>query len=71
MLAIVFGLIFVVLGFWGIVIWWADLLIVFKGFLPLMFVFGGLLSIIAGILSIMDSLGSKDAVELNDNHDES
>ena len=59
MLAVVVGLIFAVIGLWGMVTWWPDFLIVMKGFLPLMLICGGLLAMIAGMSSIKDVLDGK------------
>ena len=73
MLAVIVGLIFVVLGFWGVVIWWSDFMIVMHGLVPAMISCGGLIAIIAGITSIKDSLEAKadlkKSVLDNDNKD--
>lgn len=59
MFAIIVGAGFVVLGFWGVVAWWQDFVIVLKGFLPVMIVFGGFFSVIAGASSVRDSIEAK------------
>ena len=61
MLAIVFGLIFMILGLWGLASWWTDFMMVLKGLIPVLFVFGGLLAVIAGVTSIRDSIEAKNA----------
>ncbi|MBN1622522.1 MAG: hypothetical protein JW871_08025 [Endomicrobiales bacterium] len=63
MLAVIFGLMFIVLGLWGVVVWWPDFLNVIKGLIPFMFVCGGFIAMIAGITSIADSLESKETGE--------
>lgn len=63
MLAIVFGLIFMVLGLWGLVSWWADFLTILKGMLPVLFFFGGLLAVIAGATSIHDAMETRTGIE--------
>jgi len=42
------GLIFVALGAWGIITWWADFGAVLRGMIPIMFVLAGLAGIGAG-----------------------
>ena len=63
MLAIVVGLVFIVLGLWGVVCWWTDFLMMMRGSMPVMIVFGGSLAVIAGITSIKDSLEAKNEVK--------
>lgn len=60
MLAVILGLVFVVLGFWGVVAWWVSFKLVLKGLVPAMILCGGLLSVIAGIASIKDAMASKE-----------
>lgn len=56
MLAIVFGLMFIVLGLWGIIHWLPDVMVIVRGLAPAMFCSGGLLAVIAGIASIRDDM---------------
>lgn len=55
MLVIIFGLLFAIMGLWGVATWWSDFIIVLKGFVPFMFFCGGIIAIIVGIAAISDS----------------
>jgi hypothetical protein len=59
MLAILFGLIFIVFGLWGIVRWLPDVMMIVRGMAPAMLCCGGLLAVIAGIASIRDDMEAK------------
>ncbi|MGA2091433.1 MAG: hypothetical protein ABSH12_08270 [Endomicrobiales bacterium] len=59
MLAIVFGLIFIMCGMWGILRWLPDTLMILRGMLPGMLCCGGVLAVIAGIASIRDNMEAK------------
>lgn len=59
MLSVILGLVFMILGLWGLLSWWADFVVVFKGSVPVLIFMGGLLAVIAGITSIRDSMQSK------------
>jgi hypothetical protein len=56
MLAVIVGLMFSCAGIWGVIVWWPELMIVFKGFVPFMIFVGGCISMVAGITAIRDSL---------------
>jgi hypothetical protein len=58
MMAMVVGLIFILLGLWGIITWRDSFLMVLKGIVPLMLVCGGLLSLIAGVTAIKDKISA-------------
>jgi len=49
MLSIVFGLIAICLGLWGIATYWWYVVDVLVALLPLFFVFGGVVALMAGI----------------------
>jgi hypothetical protein len=49
MLSIVFGLIAICIGLWGISRFWWYLMDIITGFLPVMLVFVGIVAIISGI----------------------
>lgn len=59
MVALVVGLVFVVIGVLGIARWLPDFVVIIKGLVPIMLLFGGLLAIVAGITSIKDSVEAK------------
>jgi hypothetical protein len=65
MLAVLLGLVFAVAGAFGVYFWKADLVIVFKGLLPFLFLVGGAISVVAGITSIAESFESKPESENN------
>jgi hypothetical protein len=52
MTAIFMGLIFILLGFWGILYWLGDLILIVRGLGPVSLLVGGLVSVIAGVASI-------------------
>ena len=56
MLVIIFGLLFAIMGLWGVLTWWTDFVIVLKGFVPVMLFCGGIVAIIVGVTTISDSL---------------
>ncbi len=58
-LSVIIGAIVALLGFFGIIGWWNDLLLVLKGSVPAMLVFGGIIAVIAGVSEIKDELASK------------
>ena len=56
MLAILVGILFIVVGFYGISFWSHDFITVVRGFMPFMFAVGGVIAIVAGVSSIKDKL---------------
>ena len=52
MTAIVVAAIFVLLGGWGLVEWFPELVIVAKGFLPVSLVIGGVVAVVAGVSAL-------------------
>ncbi len=63
MLSIIFGLLFMALGVWGLVSWWPDFVLVLKGLVPSLIVCGGFLAVVAGITSIRDAIANKAALQ--------
>ncbi len=59
MLAVILGLVFIMAGGCGVLVWKGDFIIVLKGLVPFMFVVGGVISIVAGITNITESFESK------------
>lgn len=51
MTAIVVGVIFIVVGLWGVVHWASDLLAVLRGLGPVSVLLGGIVAVVAGISS--------------------
>lgn len=49
MLSALIGLVVSIIAFFGLIMWWNEFLIIFKGFIPISFIFGGIVGIISGI----------------------
>jgi len=58
-LSVIIGAIVALLGFAGLIGWWSDFLLVLKGSIPAMLIFGGIIAVIAGISEIRDEAASK------------
>ena len=52
MAAILIGVVFVLVGLWGVAHWVHDLVAVLKGLGPISMVLGGVIAIVAGISSL-------------------
>ncbi len=63
MVALIVGLVFVVFGLWGVVVWRTDFFQVCRGALPAFLLMGGVLAVIIGITAIRDSLKGKEEVK--------
>lgn len=57
-LSVVIGAIVTLLGLWGLIAWWCDFLLVLRGSIPAMLIFGGIIAVIAGISEVKDELAS-------------
>ncbi|MCX5657466.1 MAG: hypothetical protein NTZ48_04485 [Candidatus Omnitrophica bacterium] len=55
-LAIVGGLVSILLGVKGLIVWFKDFQVLLKGGVPTMLIFGGLIALIAGIGEVKDSI---------------
>lgn len=58
-LSVIIGLVITLAGLWGLIRWWCDLLLVLRGSIPIMLIFGGAIAVIAGLSEIRDELSSK------------
>ncbi|MBI4974405.1 MAG: hypothetical protein HZC19_01110 [Candidatus Omnitrophica bacterium] len=58
-LSVIIGAVVSLLGLWGLIIWWGDFLLVLRGSIPAMLIFGGAIAVIAGLSEIKDELASK------------
>ena len=58
-LGLVIGVIAILLGLAGLAAYWSDLLMVLRGFLPAVFIFGGVVAVIAALSEIRDEISSK------------
>ena len=62
-LSIIIGAVVVLLGLWGLAGWWCDFLIVLKGSIPAMLIFGGAIAVIAGLSELKDTEAAKKSKE--------
>ncbi|MBF0343183.1 MAG: hypothetical protein HQL06_03040 [Nitrospirae bacterium] len=70
MLSIVFGLIAICLGLWGLSNYWWYIVDVFVGILPLFLIFGGFIAVLAGIRNTGLTAKMKDSnVNKTDDHE--
>lgn len=58
-LSVIIGAIVALLGVFGLIGWWGDFLLVLRGSVPAMLIFGGAIAVIAGVSEIKDELASK------------
>ena len=58
-LSVIIGAAVVLLGLIGLFGWWGDFLMVLRGSVPAMLIFGGVIAVIAGLSEIKDELASK------------
>lgn len=58
-LGVIIGAIIVLLGLKGVICWWNDFLVVLRGSVPAMLIFGGAIAVIAGLSEIRDEISAK------------
>ena len=58
-LSVIVGAAVALLGLVWLISWWGDFLLVLRGCVPAMFIFGGAIAVIAGASEIKDELASK------------
>jgi hypothetical protein len=58
-LSVIIGAIVALLGVLGLIGWWCDFLLVLRGSVPAMLIFGGVIAVIAGLSEIKDEIASK------------
>ena len=58
-LSVIIGAVVALLGLWGLMGWWSDFLLVLRGSIPAMLIFGGIIAVIAGVSELKDGLASK------------
>ena len=59
MIALLVGIVFVVLGVLGLILWWSKFVIVLLGSLPPIFLLSGLAALALGISQIRDKIAAK------------
>jgi hypothetical protein len=52
MIAVIVGVVFVLLGIWGAVAWFPEVLVIVKGFGSVSLIIGGVVAVIAGMSSL-------------------
>ncbi len=52
MLHVIIGLVFLVLGVFGIISWWSDFGLVLRGLIPFLLLIGGLIAIGSGLSKV-------------------
>lgn len=52
MIAVLVGLIFIAAGFWGLLRWFGDFMVMVRGLGPISILLGGLVGVLAGISSL-------------------
>jgi hypothetical protein len=55
----VIGAAVVVLGVMGLISWWKPFVIIFRGTVPALLIFGGAIAVIAGVSEIKDEMAAK------------
>ena len=58
-LSVIIGGVVALLGLWGLIGWWCDFLLVLRGSVPAMLIFGGVIAVIAGMSELKDEMTSK------------
>ena len=58
-MSVIVGAIVALLGLWALLGWWGDFLLVLRGCVPAMLIFGGVIAVIAGLSEMKDELASK------------
>lgn len=63
--SIIGGSIAIVLGIWGISVWWWSVAEVFRGLVPILLVVCGLVALAAGISMVREDSQTDDQIEKN------
>ncbi len=58
-LSIIIGGVVTVLGLIGLARWWVAFILILKGSIPVMLIFGGVIAVIAGLSELKDEQASK------------
>lgn len=58
-LSVIIGGVVALAGLLGLIGWWCDFMLVLRGSVPAMLVFGGIIAVIAGLSELKDELASK------------
>ena len=59
MIALLVGIVFVILGVLGLILWWGNFIIVLTGSLPPIFILSGLAALALGISQVRDKMAAK------------
>ena len=58
-LSVVIGAVVALLGLLGLKSWWGEFMMLIKGSVPLVLIFGGIVAVIAGLAELKDEAASK------------
>lgn len=58
-MSIIIGGVVAVVGLIGLINWWSSFVVLLKGSIPAMMIFGGVIAIIAGVSEIKDEASAK------------
>ena len=58
-LGLIIGAVVALLGISGLMGWWGDFLLVLRGSIPVMMIFGGAIAVIAGLSELKDETQAK------------
>jgi outer membrane biosynthesis protein TonB len=59
MIALLVGIVFVILGVLGLILWWGNFVVVLTGSLPPIFILSGLAALALGISQVRDKMAAK------------
>lgn len=57
--SIIIGAVVVLFGLWGLKSWWGEFIMIVKGSVPIMVIFGGIIAVIAGLTEMKDEAAAK------------
>ncbi|MEE8394347.1 MAG: magnetosome protein MamI [Rhodospirillales bacterium] len=63
---VIFGLLAISLGLWGMSVWWWSVAELLRGLAPIVLVFLGVVALAAGVSKVRDEKGTKDEDILGD-----
>ncbi len=58
-MSVIIGAIVVLLGLIGLKSWWGEFIMIIKGSVPIMLIFGGAIAVIAGLSELKDKEAAK------------
>ena len=58
-MSVIIGAIVALLGLLGLKSWWGEFIMIIKGSIPIMLIFGGVIAVIAGLSELKDANAAK------------